>query len=148
MTYKSDPNANPRSHSQGDETRLVSRITSELDAAGKSLPENVVSDITQARYAALRVAREQQQGAKAGKWLPSGMSSRLAWALGATPAAVALIAVVLVSYGSFQGIPELPPELVSGDLSAQDLMLVNNMELAQDLEFANWLAQQGEEDLL
>lgn len=127
---------------------MVSRITAELDAADKSLPDNVVSDITQARYAAMRVAREKQQESKTGKTLPFGMSSKLAWTLGATPAAVALIAVVLVSYGSRQGIPELPLELVSDDLSAQDLMLVNNMELAQDLEFANWLAQQGEEDLL
>ena len=140
MTFKSEPN-------KADDD-LVAGITSELDKAEKSMSEQVVSDITQARYAAMRVARERQQAKTALPLTPFGWSSKLTWALGATPAAVALVAVVLVSYGSHQGIPELPLELMSEDMSAQDLMVVHNMELAQDLEFANWLAQQGEEDLL
>lgn len=140
MTYESEP--------KSGESDLVARVTDELDSIDEKLPNRVVSDITAARYAAMRKHHEHRASMASTKTLPFGLSSKLAWTLGATPAAVALLALVLVSYGSGSGIPELPSEWVSEDISAQDLMLVNNMELAQDLEFADWLSQQNEEDLL
>lgn len=141
MTYKSDKQPDRQDES------LANQVVEQLDAAEQTLSEKVVQDIAQARTQALQQARMAKAQKEYGKTSKGSSKHFPFWAVG-TPAAVALVALVLVSYGPNQAIPELPVELLMGDITTEDLALLNDMELTQDLEFADWLAQQNEEALL
>ncbi len=147
MTYKSDNQPRQNNEHNEDDIRLEKRVVEQLDSAEHALSQDVVNDIAQARVQAVQKARM----AKAQKQY-KGHASSLPWRLPAlvlgTPAAVAFVALLLVSYGPNKAIPELPVGVILGDVAVDDLALINDMEFTQDLEFADWLAQQNEEVLL
>ena len=137
MTYRSDK--------QNDDLPLTKQVIEQLDASNEALPQQVTQDIAMARQRALAQARNAKTTGKVKQGNKSWQFP--VFAVG-TPAAVALIALLLVSYGPNEAIPTLPTELVMGEVSVDDMALINDMEFAQDLEFADWLAQQDQEALL
>lgn len=126
-----------------EDQKLVGRVTTELDNAEAELSENVKADISHARMNALREARAlKEKSANKSQWF-----KQPSFAV-ATPAAVAVLVTVLISYDGGEAIPMLPVELITGEVTTDDLALVENIEFAQDLEFATWLAEQDQEVLL
>lgn len=142
MTYKSDPHS--------DAEPLVKQVIAELDMANEALSPTVQRDISRATQQALIQARNQQRQHRDGHQRSAfnlGVGQPTTW-LWATPAAVAMVAVLLVSYQPEPMVANMPLEMISGELLPDDMHLIRDMEFTQDLEFANWLVQQEQEAML
>lgn len=138
-----------RSNQQKDDKLLVKQVIAELDAANQTLPDAVEQDISMARQRALMQARNAKRGVQPNNnHITSDKFKKTPlWAWG-TPAAVAMVAMLLVSYEPNQAVVTIPTEMLSGELTSDDMHLISDMEFTQDLEFADWLAQQEQEALL
>lgn len=123
------------------EKQLATHVQRQLDAADEMLPDEIKASITDTRLAALREARRLQlQGdgkAEGSFW--QRLTPRY-WPV--APAALAVALAVYVSYNMNDTIPALPADLLAAEMPPEDLSLL------QDLEFADWLAQQEAEALL
>ena len=113
---------------------IEDRVIEQLEQANQSLPDRVKADIAYTRRKAILQAQQESNGKnRSGSSFPT-----LTWA---TPAALAALVTLYVSYSPTQ-IPELPAELLDEEIPAV------NVALLQDLDFANWLAEQDDEALL
>ena len=121
---------------------LEAHVRQCLDNANQDLPDVVRQDISQARIQALAQAKLYSSDkksplfAKALELFGYIFSDNLAKLGG--PLAVAVIAAVLVSYRLTDTIPAFPGELLTADVPMEDFALL------EELEFANWLAEQQE----
>ena len=148
----------PSKSAQSDDTikALEKVAVDSLEQANAGLPEEVLSDIAQARMNALRTVRQQEvngsQKPRFSKRLTE-VRDRLRYQLSleqlslhnikvTAPVAVAVVVAVLVSYNQNNAVPVLPTELVSGDVPTEELAML------EDLEFASWLAEQQQEGVL
>jgi hypothetical protein len=108
------------------------QINSRLDQANAALPQSVKQDIGAARLnAQAKALALTKKKTTVHNWhftLPATFTS----------VGVALAVVVLVSYKQTPLIPVLPAELLTLDVPLEDLTLL------EDLEFADWLAEQQE----
>jgi hypothetical protein len=110
------------------------QINSQLERANAALPQSVKQDIAAARFQAQARAKALSLNKKKSGWrnwhtsLPATLTS----------VAVALTVVVLVSYKQTPVIPVLPAELFTDEIPLEDFALL------EDLEFADWLAEQQE----
>ena len=129
-----------------EDQKLVKKVTAQLDEAELALSDSVKGDIAQARMNALREARAMKsKGENRAGWQQWFKQPTIAIA---APATAAVLVTVLISYDGGEAIPMLPVELITGEVTTDDLALVENIEFAQDLEFATWLAEQNQEVLL
>lgn len=145
MTSKFDSNQVGLS---GAETKDVEKqVISALEQANSRLSDDVLSDIAQARLNALSKAQETGPQSFLIRHM-QGMYEWLRYDLFvhnykmAAPLAVAVVVTVLVSYTQDNSVPVLPLELLSGDVPTEELAML------EDLEFANWLAEQQQEGVL
>lgn len=124
--------------SKFDSKRVQQQITRVLDEANDNLSQQQLSDISQARMNALRQARAAKstgvQGAHL-NWLKRHYQI-------AMPVAVAVLLAVLVSYNQINTVPVIPAEMMLGEVPTEELALL------EDLEFASWLAEQEQVDVL
>ncbi|MBE1298689.1 MAG: hypothetical protein GJ680_02095 [Alteromonadaceae bacterium] len=124
--------------SKFDSERVQQQVTRVLDEANDSLSQQQLSDISQARMNALRLARAAKstdaQGANL-SWLKRHYQL-------ATPVAVAVLLAVLVSYNQINTVPAIPAEMMLGEVPTEELALL------EDLEFASWLAEQEQVGVL
>jgi hypothetical protein len=108
------------------------KINSQLDQANAALPQSVKQDIGAARLnaqaKALALSKKRKTVRSWDFTLPASFTS----------VGVALVVVVLVNYKQTPVIPVLPAELLTLDVPLEDLTLL------EDLEFANWLAEEQE----
>jgi hypothetical protein len=108
------------------------KINSRLDQANAALPQSVKQDIGAARLnaqaKALALSKKRKTVRSWDFTLPASFTS----------VGVALVVVVLVNYKQTPVIPVLPAELLTLDVPLEDLTLL------EDLEFANWLAEEQE----
>lgn len=111
------------------EEDTINQVVDALDSSNQQLPQQVRDDIRQARQQALRAARSDKATTPRGFRL-----EQLAW-VGA-PAAVALTITMLVNYPATTELPALPADMLLAEIPTEDLALL------EDLEFAQWLAQQ------
>lgn len=133
--------------SRADTKAVEKQVVGALEQANSRLSDDVLSDIAQARLNAIGKAQEinpkpfyirYMQGAY--EWLRYDLfvhNYKMA-----APLAVAVVVTVLVSYTQDNSVPVLPLELLSGDVPTEELAML------EDLEFANWLAEQQQEGLL
>lgn len=145
MTPKFDSNQVGLSRT---ETKDVEKqVISTLEQANSGLSDDVLSDIAQARLNALRKAQETSPKPFLTQHI-QGMYEWLRYDLFvhnykmAAPLAVAVVVTVLVSYTKDNSVPVLPVEFLSDDVLTEELAML------EDLEFANWLAEQQQEGLL
>ena len=145
MTSKFDSNQVGLSRT---ETKDVEKqVIGVLEQTNSRLSDEVLSDITQTRLVAMQKAQETtpkpcyiRYMQEAYDWLRYDLfvhNYKMA-----APVAVAVVVTVLVSYTKDNSVPVLPLELLSGDVPTEELAML------EDLEFANWLAEQQQEGLL
>ena len=130
--------------SQSEQDKLNSKVNAMLDEANANLSDEVLSDITQARLKVLQIAsngsRKKISAAMPIKWWQRIQREVLIHQFRyVAPAAVAVIIAVLVSYNQSNTVPVLPEALLTGDVPAEELAML------EDLEFASWLAEQQQE---
>jgi hypothetical protein len=111
------------------EDDTVGQVVDALDTSNQQLPTHIREDIRLVRQQAMRDAK-----AVNGKKTRTLRLPQLAW-VGA-PAAVALTFIMLVNYPGANDIPALPADMLFVEIPSEDLALL------EDLEFAQWLAQQ------
>lgn len=124
--------------SKFDSKRVQQRVTQVLDEANENLSQQQLSDISQARMNALRQARAAKS--------TNAKQVNLTWLKKhyqlAKPVAVAVLLAVLVSYNQINTVPAIPAEMMLGEVPTEELALL------EDLEFASWLAEQEQVDVL
>ena len=125
-----------------DPKRLEKQINSHLDKANDALSEDIQNDIHKARVRAIAQAKLKANT------LPYSTTRQILSSINlqhifttkliytATPVALALL--VLISYKPIKTIPALPGSFYSEDVPMEDLAML------EDLEFADWLAEQQE----
>ncbi|MGS2721100.1 hypothetical protein [Paraglaciecola aestuariivivens] len=116
--------------SKSKQALVEHQVNRQLDQANAALPEQVKLDIATARLQAQAMAKAKQQ-------------PRLKPRISIMPASfatlgVAILVAALVSYQPNPKIPALPAAILTEEVPLEDLALL------EDLEFANWLAEQQE----
>ena len=124
--------------------QLAQWISKQLDESNENLSEQQLSNIAQARNKALRLLNEKSQlsgdDKRHGSWLKQILTFRaLAYA---APAVFLAITVTMLSLNQESVIQTLPIELVNAEMPVEDLAML------EDLEFATWLAENSQEDVL
>ncbi|WP_293751107.1 hypothetical protein [uncultured Paraglaciecola sp.] len=125
-----------------DPKHLEKQINSHLDKANEALSEDIQNDIHQARVMAIAQAKLKVNtlSDSTARRIVSNISLRHMFSkkviYTTTPIALALL--ILVSYQPTKTIPALPMGLYSEDVPMEDLAML------EDLEFADWLAEQQE----
>lgn len=109
-----------------EQKSIEQQVIDSLDAANEGLPTAVQHDIALARQHALIQAKYQQQKPR----------YRARWWQYAVPTVFAVTLTLLVSYQHSDSVPVMPLEMMSADVPAEDISLL------EDLEFAAWLATQ------
>ena len=116
--------------SKSSSTNVEQLVNAKLDQANAALPLSVRQDIAAARIQAQ--AKAQRPGIASTFHWHSGWSTAIA------SVGVALAVVVLVSYQANPVIPAIPAALLAEEIPLEDLAML------EELEFANWLAEQEE----
>lgn len=119
--------------SKYDQQLTERHIAEQLDESEKQLSAEVKDDIRMAtRSAILRAKRENEtQSNQLVKYVQS--ITQIKFAL---PALLAVALLYVVDINNSETIPALPADLLSMELPSEDLGLL------EDLEFADWLAEQ------
>jgi hypothetical protein len=124
---------------------MQARVKQSLDEANKALPEHVSRDISRARIQALAKARiySSKQAKGSGAQVLESLRRLLTpnFPKVFAPLAVAALLVVLVSYPQTDTFPAFPGELLIADVPMEDFALL------EELEFADWLAEEQQEVL-
>jgi hypothetical protein len=129
MTDKRPDSAQTHADDLQAEARLVAGIRRELDASCRALDGQTLSRLNSIRHAALERKRPARRGALL---LPFG---------GLVTAAVLVLSISLVNSGRT---PETEFAPVNAPLEDIDLLTENaSLELFEDYEFYQWLAENG-----
>jgi hypothetical protein len=125
-----------------DPKQLEKQINSHLDEANDALSEDIQNDIQQARVRAIAQAKLKANtllGSTTHRIISSiNLQYLFTKKMIYTATPIALVLLVLVSYKPNKTIPVLPVGLYSEDVPMEDLAML------EDLEFADWLAEQQE----
>lgn len=107
-----------------------------LDNANASLPQHIKDDVARARQAALQQARQAPASSLSTWDKVRERFTPVTLMQVSVPVAVAVMVTMLVSYSSDEHIPALPVQLLTENVPAEDL------DMLEELEFATWLAEQ------
>ncbi len=118
------------------DSEVAPLVNDALDQSVASLSDSVLSDIAQARNAALAAAQINSQKTPLAQLLASSFPRV------ALPVAAAVIIGVSVQYNSVESVPALPLAMVTSEIPNEALTLL------EDLEFVTWLAENEPEALL
>lgn len=115
-------------------------VNNALDQSNVQMPASVAADLAHARKAALDATKGNQT--KQGSWgfIPQWLAEPIPRIM--VPGAAAAVLAVVISYSMVDPIPALPAGMVTADIPAEDLAML------EDLEFVSWLAENEQDTLL
>jgi hypothetical protein len=114
-------------------------VTSALDQSVDNLSDKALSDIAQARHAAMNALYNKKQKLTVAEQMTQWVKQpfpRVAF-----PVAAAVVIAVSLNYSFVDSVPAIPLAMMTEDVPTEDLTLL------EDLEFVTWLAQ-NEQDVL
>lgn len=119
--------------SKSEQQLIEQKIVESLNSAEQDLPVETKNELSLARRAAILQARRAQH-TQSSLWRKLvGSITEIKFAL---PASLAIALLYIVNIEQPNSVPAFPADMLSMDLPSEDL------ELLEDLEFANWLAEQ------
>lgn len=137
MTSPSNPNSSVKDLL---EQRVEEQVNAALDQSVNNLSDKAVSDITQARYAALNALHNRPATKSVGAQLMQMVMQPFPRV--ALPVAAAVLIAISLNHSVVDPVPALPLAMVTEDVPTEDLALL------EDLEFVTWLAQNEQDALL
>lgn len=123
--------------SKFETNNLENQINTVLDDVNAELTSQQCDDISQARIQAIKLAKVRNTFDFS---VLSFMQSMLQkqHMMVATPLAFSALLIFFVSFNTSDTLPHLPTNFFSDDVPMEDLTML------EELEFANWLAEQQE----
>ncbi len=118
---------------KSEQQPIEQKVVEALDSAEQGLPVGVKYDLAMARRKAVLQAQRQTSS---GSRLINKLAMPLTEIKFAFPAVLAIALLYIVNVDQPNSVPTLPANMLSMDLPTEDLALL------EDLEFANWLAEQ------
>lgn len=118
---------------KSEQQPIEQKVVEVLDSAEQGLPVGVKNDLAMARRKAVLQAQRQTSS---GSRLINKLMKPLTEIKFAFPAVLAIALLYIINVDQPNSVPTLPANMLSMDLPTEDLALL------EDLEFANWLAEQ------
>lgn len=118
---------------KSEQQPIEQKVVEVLDSAEQGLPVGVKNDLAMARRKAVLQAQRQTSS---GSRLINKLMKPLTEVKFAFPAVLAIALLYIINVDQPNSVPTLPANMLSMDLPTEDLALL------EDLEFANWLAEQ------
>lgn len=118
---------------KSEQQPIEQKVVEVLDSAEQGLPVGVKNDLAMARRKAVLQAQRQTSS---GSRFINKLAKPLTEIKFAFPAVLAIALLYIINVDQPNSVPTLPANMLSMDLPTEDLALL------EDLEFANWLAEQ------